>query len=328
MTTTRIYRSTDSGAPVLVGGVSSLINLLDKCLVDGYGTKDPAGWTKPYTGTDKAAFRNSVAAGGSGMYLRIDDSGGLTGGARNASCRAYSSMSDVDTGTDETPSVAQAASGSVWRKSATLDATARAWIVIADERTVSVAVDTGTSTYGRGFYGAGDFDSEVPGDAYAWMIHGRAVAAAGLSNGDFAANGTGGTFMCANAWSAPASCSLWVARGYAGGAGAVLHALAIPCYGANTALAMPGAFGLPALSPGGGNVYWVPAIMAAEGTLRGTLRGLHVPLNALSGVTLGTNYSGATGRPSGSVLTVVVHNYDDSASSRVGYFAVESALEW
>ncbi|MGE3907973.1 MAG: hypothetical protein AB7K36_01385, partial [Chloroflexota bacterium] len=62
MTTTRIYRSTDSGAPVLTGQAGSLLNLLDKCLVDGYGSKAAAGWSRPYTGTNKTAYRNSVAA--------------------------------------------------------------------------------------------------------------------------------------------------------------------------------------------------------------------------------------------------------------------------
>ena len=44
MTTTRVYKSTDTSAPVLVGGVSSLINLLDKCLVTGYGSKTAKRW--------------------------------------------------------------------------------------------------------------------------------------------------------------------------------------------------------------------------------------------------------------------------------------------
>ena len=34
-----IYTSDDAGAPVLDGTNGSLINLLDKCLVTGYGSK-------------------------------------------------------------------------------------------------------------------------------------------------------------------------------------------------------------------------------------------------------------------------------------------------
>ena len=53
--TVRIYKSTDSGAPTLTGQAFSLISLLLACLVDGYGSKAAAGWTKPYTGTNLAS---------------------------------------------------------------------------------------------------------------------------------------------------------------------------------------------------------------------------------------------------------------------------------
>ena len=64
-----IYRSSDAGAPSLTGAAGSLIALLDACLRTGYGTKAGAGWTKPFTGTNIAAFRQG--AGGNGRYLRV-----------------------------------------------------------------------------------------------------------------------------------------------------------------------------------------------------------------------------------------------------------------
>ena len=42
--TVRIYSSSDAGAPVLRGNTpGDLINLLEKCLVTGYGSKAGAG---------------------------------------------------------------------------------------------------------------------------------------------------------------------------------------------------------------------------------------------------------------------------------------------
>lgn len=64
-----VYRWDDSGAPQLVNGkISSFFDVLQKCLVEGYGEKSPLGWTRSYYDpvNFKAAWRNSVADGGSG----------------------------------------------------------------------------------------------------------------------------------------------------------------------------------------------------------------------------------------------------------------------
>ena len=64
-----VYRWDDPGAPQIVNGtISSFFNVLQKCLVDGYGDKAPLGWTRSFydPATFKAAWRNDVSAGGSG----------------------------------------------------------------------------------------------------------------------------------------------------------------------------------------------------------------------------------------------------------------------
>ncbi|WP_445425166.1 hypothetical protein [Alishewanella sp. HL-SH06] len=64
-----VYRWDDPGAPQLSNGnISSFFEVLQKCLVDGYGTKTPLGWTRSYYDpiTFKSAWRNNVSAGGSG----------------------------------------------------------------------------------------------------------------------------------------------------------------------------------------------------------------------------------------------------------------------
>lgn len=325
MTTTRIYKSTDSGAPVLVGGVSSLINLLDKCLVTGYGSKTAAGWTKPYTGTDKAAFRNSVAAGGSGMYLRVHDAGSGTGGAREALVRGYATMSDVDTGTVETPTAAQVAASVVWRKSNTVDSTARPWVLIADERTFYLCIDTGTlaTEYGAGTYAAGDFESFVPGDPYPWFVAGRETQAGAGAQGIH-----GALCLRSASYATPASEGIWLPRGYAGTGSPIRAALALPSTANGTIGAFNAINNLARPAPGSGLSHWVAGMICAEVTVRGIARGLYCPLNDFSGVAIGTEYASPPGLPSG-VLVTMRHNAQSSATTfGDGHIMIDRVGPW
>jgi hypothetical protein len=325
MTTTRIYKSTDASSPVLVGGVSSLINLLDKCLVTGYGSATAAGWTKPYAGTDIAVFRNSVAAGGSGMYLRVSDAGSGTGGAREALVRGYATMSDANTGTVETPTVAQIAASLVWRKSNTVDSTARPWILIADERTFYLCIDTGTfsTEYGAGLYGAGDFQSLVPGDPYPWFVAGRETQAGAGAQGIQSA-------LCLRSasFATPSSEGIWLPRGYAGTGSPIRAALAMPGTTSGTIGAFNSINNLARPALGSGLSLWVAGLVCAEATVRGILRGLHCPLNDFSGVVIGTEYASPPGLPSG-VLVTMRHNAQSSASSASdGHVMIDRVGPW
>lgn len=324
MTTTRIYRSSDTSAPVLVGGVSSLINVLDKCLVAGYGSKTAAGWTKPYTGTNKAAFRNGVAAGGTGMYVRVLDDGSATGGARNALARAYLTMSDVDTGTIQTPTAAQLAASIVWRKSDTTDSTARDWILVADELTFYLCVDTGTvaSNGGCGTYAAGDFASYVPSDTYRFFIAGRETQHAASQQGDALG------LMALTSFDTPASLGFWLARGYAGSGSPIRAGLivpgkvngAVPIGAANDSLANP--------APGSGLLFWVPGLIASELTVRGRLRGIYAPLSDHTGVAMGTDVVNPPGLSA--TITALRHcSYTDTSNGNTdGHLHVDTTSAW
>jgi hypothetical protein len=162
-----IYRSTDGSAPTLSGTAGDLTTLLDACLVNGYGAKANAGWTIAYTATNRRAYRNG--SGSTQLYWRVRDDAGGTGGAKEALIRGYETMSDVNTGTNPFPTNAQLAltdNSLMIRKSATADATARAWIVVADAKTCYVFIATGdlANTYiGTGF---GDCYSVVSGDVW------------------------------------------------------------------------------------------------------------------------------------------------------------------
>jgi len=69
-----VFRWDDVGAPQLnTGKPSEIINVLKKCLVEGYGSKLPLDWSIVFEDnvTQKIVFQNKVAAGGSGGMVRF-----------------------------------------------------------------------------------------------------------------------------------------------------------------------------------------------------------------------------------------------------------------
>lgn len=156
-----LYRSTDSGAPTLAGNTAStLINVLDAILVTGYGSKSPAGWTKPFFGTDKAVFLNGASAVAR-RYFRISDPLALY-----AQVRGYNSMTDVDTGSTAFPNTTQRTADLYLHKTSTAAATAREWLAIADARTLVLAVKFDSASGYWMVYYMGDGVSFVSGDAH------------------------------------------------------------------------------------------------------------------------------------------------------------------
>jgi hypothetical protein len=169
--TITVYRSTDASAPVLTGQAGSLITLFDAVLVNGYGSKAAAGWTKPYSGTNKAAYRLGA---GTQFYMRVDDIG--TTSAAYGRVLGYESMSDVDTGTNGFPTNVQVGGGLYAHKSSTADSTARPWMIIACDRALYFFGQCAQTTFGatpastdnQWFFG--DIKSYKSGDAYQCAI--------------------------------------------------------------------------------------------------------------------------------------------------------------
>lgn len=125
-----------------------------------------AGWQQLYAGTNLAALKPTVVEA-TGCVLRIDD-----GDTTNARVRAFEAMTDVSSGVGLTPMESQVAGGLYWPKSSSANATARPWIVIADERGFYLAVDpTGTGRYTLTY--AGDIASLKSGDAYGYLLTGN-----------------------------------------------------------------------------------------------------------------------------------------------------------
>jgi hypothetical protein len=356
-----IYRSDDSGSPVLDGQTGSLVNVLDGVLVNGYtasvtsitragatatvttatnhglntgnsttiaganegdyngtfvvtvtglttftytvpgapaspatGTitwkKLAAGWAKAFPGASKAAYR---APTGNRLYLRVQDDGPGAGSFAEARITGYETMSNVDTGLNPFPTAAQGVGGIamlVVRKSTALSATARTWVIAADERTMYMFVFTGdqaNSYYGWMF---GEFFSFKTNDPWNTMIVGRIAENSGVNGSERMAHinnqitaQTSGHFM---------------ARGHTETVGSVnlgLHSdVGKQAYSANVPLS---GF-IPYTNPEDGILYlgqvWVTdAVTIPVNGLRGRMRGFWCIMHPFSSLANGDTVNGA-----------------------------------
>lgn len=163
MSTVRVYKSTDPGAPPHPSATrGSMAALLRACLVTGYGSgedfKAPAGWEEPFAEAGNiACFR---ALEGARQFYQIDDT---QADADVTVMRSFESMSDVATGQGQ------------WGNeyfgkwySATYPGTA--WIVAADERTVYVWLMSRGGMIPHGF---GEYDSLLTDDPYNSFVAGH-----------------------------------------------------------------------------------------------------------------------------------------------------------
>ncbi len=125
----------------------------------------PAGWEKPFSGTNLAAYR-AIDPTSTRMFLRVAD------GTTNARVVGYESMSDVNTGVRAFPLEAQQAGGGYIPKASPANATARAWTVIADSRGWWLHIHTATTSLGisGSVWGFGDYDSYKSGDPFACAL--------------------------------------------------------------------------------------------------------------------------------------------------------------
>lgn len=165
----------------ITGQTGSLITVLDAALVTG------EGWTKVYSGTNKAVYQ---PASGNAFVLRVLDDGSVTGGAREACCRAAESATDVDTLVDPFPLVSQSSDNNcVWRKSDTADSTTRPYWIHADDRSFHLTIEFGANS--RDMYSFAQTEQIYGGDSYNTYITTRNNA--NVSTIARALNGAGGT---------------------------------------------------------------------------------------------------------------------------------------
>jgi hypothetical protein len=321
MTTTRIYLSTDSSAPVVTGQTGTLVNLLKLCLYGNgsgvaYGSKASAGWSLPFSDTStKTVLRNSSGAGGTGAYFRILDDGSGTAGFREGFVVGYASMSDIDTGSDPCPTSAQSSVGGILRKSSTADGTARAWMVVADELTCYVWIEanaTGGST-DIGAFAFGDFESDVAADSYRYFVGAKAVQNTTSAAADWAQMTTAAT-------ASPSFSGLAAGRGYTlTGTAQPMALLTVGniVSGSSSGLADP--------APGSSLRYVTTLELVQGGTIRGRLRGLYGSLSNLTAVAGAAAISPA---PAGLPIDADLRVMPTSVASTRGAVLVESYRSW
>lgn len=129
----------------------------------------PVGWTKPFTGTNAAAFMqgNPGSAYPFSRYLWVSDN--ATG---QLITRGYETMTGADAGTNPFPSVSQYSTGIPIHKSDS--AIVQPWVLVGSERWFYFIPRTNSSTYYLNPYFFGDLsNSGVPGDLYHTYISGN-----------------------------------------------------------------------------------------------------------------------------------------------------------
>ena len=231
----------------------------------------PLGFSKAYSGTNKAVYRaNDVMS--SRLYLRVADDG--TGAATYARARGYESMSDVDTGTGPFPTDTQVSGGLYWGKSSAASSTARAWRLFGDSQGFYLSVNhDGSGTWiGVAWI---DIQSERAGDAYRTLIIGGVNSTvANMENIHLINSATG--HYCARKYDQTGT------------------AIAVFKLSHLFAISGIGLYGIPYPAPMGNQFYCAP-VDVWEGTgysaataLRGPLPGIYSPLHPGSQLTDGS----------------------------------------
>lgn len=264
--------------------------------------------------------------------MRIDDSGGGAGGSREALIQFFETMSDVDTGTGPASSLNSGLG--VWvRKSDVATSGARAWLVLADERTIYInlyanaaTVPAAVGSWADGFYytlaGGGDIEPLIPGDP-SICVFGRVNA-----------NDASGSV---NSIASPSATYTGATQGFALSRNNILTVSPVPAVlpvlgratnnngigGANSAVSMANP------TPGATTTIAHAAWIAAESGIRGRMRGLYVPMNYLAGSKVMGDVVTPLGAPAGSSMVVMgASSFAGNNSSAPARLLVERNLSW
>jgi len=224
----------------------------------------PLGWSKPFSGTNKAAYLPK--AGYVQRYLRVRDDATTPPSAsgRWAVIRGYEAMTAIDTGTGLFPTSAQSTNGLILQKSSTSDATARAWWLVGDGGIFYL----GTAWYAPDLdlvyvTAFGDINSLRAADGYSSLI----VAA--LNENDYSYFGNFGDAIETQA-------AKYLARGYA----QTGTAIAAGMVGDNGVSVYLGRGGYEKPSVSGRDLLFSPVAVVAANEMRSrALPGLYQPLH-------------------------------------------------
>jgi hypothetical protein len=233
----------------------------------------PAGWEKVYSGTNLAAYRSADLLSTRNL-LRVDDTG-----TTNARVVGYETMTDVSTGNGVYPTNAQVPGGLYWAKADSANATARAWTLIADNKTFYLHTNTHTTSANLGnaggVVGFGDTAAFKSNDLYSCHIQGYTSDASG-------ATGQRSDSFNYNYNSGQSAVGLYLSRSYTGIGAAISCGKRPENYG--IADGTVGGVAHVQWPNGADNALLLSRVIASEyptsgvHTLRGALRGLLAPM--------------------------------------------------
>jgi hypothetical protein len=168
-----VYSDSDVGAPQIGSGTwgASWISIIKACLVGGYGSKLPLGWTVEYenNATDASAyiiFKNSMADGGSGCYLKVQPS--------TSSIITFTVFKSMSSPTDYTQKIASR-SGYIYGSSTGwhIIGTSRGFYIMQDGfvyGSYKTCVGMGSNASYSFTYFIGDIESSMPNDPSTFTI--------------------------------------------------------------------------------------------------------------------------------------------------------------
>lgn len=165
-----VYRYTDAGAPQLTSGTpSEWINILKKVLIEGYGSKAPLGWTLEFenAGAYKAAFRNSVADGGTGGYVQFWSSNGGNAANTGMNFQTAASMTALDMFVK--PGYGRQLSYNALVKGWEIIGTSRGFYIIPHYTANLLIANPSGNIYSQAYF-IGDLQSPIVNDAGAFTI--------------------------------------------------------------------------------------------------------------------------------------------------------------
>ncbi|WP_037428039.1 hypothetical protein [Shewanella sp. POL2] len=165
-----VYRYTDAGAPQIVNNTpSEWINVLKKVLVEGYGDKQPLGWTLEFedAGVRAVAFRNSTTDGGSGGYVKFYSIDGSNTANRIVGIKCALGMTDISTFFKP-----------LWARGLFVSSNHKGWEIIGTKRgfyliqhyTVNANMALQGNTPDNQIYFIGDIHSAIPNDTSPFTI--------------------------------------------------------------------------------------------------------------------------------------------------------------
>jgi hypothetical protein len=178
-----VYRSTDAGAPSLgTAKPSEIITILKKCLVSGYGSKLPLGWTMLFenTTTRNIIFKNDVANGGSGGCVNVKSNGGSDADGNTLfiqPCRSATSVTAMtNKGYIHSVHFPSYMAYDAW----TLIGTAVGFFLIVGKSVNTLSYANWVNQDERVFY-CGDFKSSVAGDVSRFIAYSDFYAVKNIS---------------------------------------------------------------------------------------------------------------------------------------------------